>query len=83
MKDYKEIYNSMANYDDIYNLMARYAREKLDQFSDGWNRFPVGENAHEIAEYLKTRSIFYSELDHDVSEKLEAAASEILKRNKL
>jgi len=71
------------NYDDIYNLMARYAREKLEQFSDGWHRFPSGENAHEIADYLKDRSMFYAESNNDVSVKLENASNEILKRNEL
>ena len=71
------------NYDEIYNLMARYARERLEQFSDGWNRFPSSENAYDIAEYLKERSMFYAGSNNDVSVKLQNAADEILKRNEL
>ena len=50
------------SYDDVYTIIAKYANSMLPYYCDSWNRFPVGENAVIVVNYLTNQADWYCDI---------------------
>ena len=53
----------MLTYDECYDLISRFASRLLPYFADGWSRFPVGQNAENIARELERLAPYSPKLE--------------------
>jgi hypothetical protein len=67
-------------YEEVRHVIAKYAHEMLPQFADRWSRFPEGEVAATIVNYLNDKADFWWPVSRDAAEELADAASEIIVR---
>ncbi len=55
-----------VSYSDAYKTIAKYANEMLPYFAERFERFPVGQNAATIVNYLNERAKFWYSIDKNI-----------------
>jgi hypothetical protein len=70
-------------YSEVRDIIAKYSHEMLPKFADSWSRFPRGENAYTIVNYLDGQEKMYCKLGCDeIGRLLAEAMAEIIMRDK-
>lgn len=69
-------------YANVYDVIAKYAAEVLPNFADSWSRFPSGENAAMIVNYLNDHAETYRKIAPEICKDMIDAATEIIVRCK-
>lgn len=66
------------NRSQVEKIIAIYAPEVTSYFANRFKRWPIGQSAAVIIDYLEQKADFWYGIDKDVAKKISEAATEIL-----
>lgn len=68
------------SYNDIFEMLSLHCEKALPFFSDGWERFPVGECASRVIADLNSAAAWHETRRPELAKRMRCAIAEIIRR---